>query len=203
MGRYAVRRGISSQNMPSSSRPALFLRAPPHCLKKKGTSSATHRLRTSRTQSGSTERAPGPDSPPTITQSSPATCRSGSAVSRGSIETNLVAAGTSRSRSIRATRSLSSTVIVHGPEDPLDKRQLDFLMEQVTHRVHEDVSGTTPSTRDVEHVRMRTHGETVDIVPLPHRLESFRHAFGIAVGAAGGDLGAPRHGVPGRFCPLY
>ena len=34
--------GIWSHARPSSSRPAAFLRVPPHCLKKKGTPAATH-----------------------------------------------------------------------------------------------------------------------------------------------------------------
>ena len=44
---------------------------PPHCLKKNGTSATWHWSRISVTHSRSIGRAPGPDSPPTITQSIP------------------------------------------------------------------------------------------------------------------------------------
>lgn len=49
-------------------RPAFFLFAPPHCLKKKGTLALRHWFRRSTTQVGSIGRAPGPDSPPTMAQ---------------------------------------------------------------------------------------------------------------------------------------
>src|SRR6266852_3418118 len=57
--------------LPSSSRPPDFGRVPPHCLKKNATSLSQHWSRTWRTHSGFTGRAPGPLSPPTITQSIP------------------------------------------------------------------------------------------------------------------------------------
>lgn len=63
--------GISSQVRPSRTLPVRFLKVPPHCLKKKATSLSKQLSRISRTQSESIARAPGPDSPPTITQSIP------------------------------------------------------------------------------------------------------------------------------------
>ena len=59
--------GISSYVQPSSSRPVRSLRTPPHCLKKNGTWARRHCSRIERTHSACIGRAPGPDSPPTIT----------------------------------------------------------------------------------------------------------------------------------------
>ena len=63
--------GISSQIRPSSTRPAFFLFVPPHCLKKKATPARRHWSRMSVTHAGSMGRAPGPDSPPRMSQSIP------------------------------------------------------------------------------------------------------------------------------------
>ena len=82
--------GISFPVRPSRTRPACFLFTPPHCLKKNGTSATWQRSRISRTHAGSIKRAPGPDSPPTITQSIPDRLRSGSGPGRGSRDRNLI-----------------------------------------------------------------------------------------------------------------
>src|SRR5262245_19092978 len=76
--------GTPSQLRPSKSRPLRIFRVPPHCLKKKGTSAARHLSRISVTHWASIGLAPGPDSPPTITQSIPARSKFGSGPSRGS-----------------------------------------------------------------------------------------------------------------------
>ena len=89
--------GISSHVLPSSVRPVFFLNTPPHCLKKKGVPLFTQLSRISLTQSASIGLAPGPDSPPTITQSMPVKSRPGKGPSRGSRERNFVRAPVSRS----------------------------------------------------------------------------------------------------------
>src|ERR1035441_3424387 len=61
-----TRPGSSSYVRPLSSRPALDLWTPPHCLKKKCTSEALQRRRMRSTQDFSIGRAPWPLSPPTI-----------------------------------------------------------------------------------------------------------------------------------------
>jgi hypothetical protein len=78
-GRYAVAdaaTGYWSQVCPSSWRPPAFGVRPPHCLKKNGTSERLQASRTSRAHFGSMGRAPGPLSPPTITQEMPVRSRS-------------------------------------------------------------------------------------------------------------------------------
>src|SRR5213596_856202 len=65
------RRGTLSYFFPSRSRPALLLRTPPHCLKKKGTFAFSHWSRSDRTHSFFIGLAPAPLSPPTMTQGLP------------------------------------------------------------------------------------------------------------------------------------
>src|SRR3990172_1747130 len=84
------RLGISSQVLPSSTRPVFFLFTPPHCLKKKGTFDVSHWLRISITHFGSISLARGPDSPPTITQLTLLRFRSGSGPRSGSSDRNLI-----------------------------------------------------------------------------------------------------------------
>ena len=64
-------KGISSHVLFKSIRPFFFLCTPPHCLKKNGTLYFRHCLFISSTHSSFIGLAPGPDSPPTITQSIP------------------------------------------------------------------------------------------------------------------------------------
>ena len=56
----ALKRGISSHNLPSKLLPALFLFTPPHCLKKKGTRAFTQSSRIERTHASFIGRAPRP-----------------------------------------------------------------------------------------------------------------------------------------------
>jgi hypothetical protein len=84
--------GVSFQVRVSRTRPARDLNTPPHCLKKKGTRARAQRSRISRTQAESIGRAPGPDSPPTITQSMPLRSSFLSDPSRGSRLKNLMRA---------------------------------------------------------------------------------------------------------------
>lgn len=86
---------------PSSSRPVSFFRTPPHCLKKKGTPESAHWSRIEATHSGFMSRAPGPLSPPTITQSMLLRSSVPRSSSSGSIERKRTAARASRSCSIR------------------------------------------------------------------------------------------------------
>src|ERR1700731_408107 len=68
--RWETRRFLGNwfHSWPSRRRPPLFGERPPHCLKKKATPAARHWSRISQTHSGRIGRAPGPLSPPTITQ---------------------------------------------------------------------------------------------------------------------------------------
>jgi hypothetical protein len=87
------REGISSYVLPFSVRPFDFFILPPHCLKKKGTPAALHCLRIDCTHSSRIGLAPGPLSPPTITQSIPLRPIGPRSSSSGSIDRNLTRAG--------------------------------------------------------------------------------------------------------------
>jgi len=104
--------GIWSQVRPSKSLPVLFLFLPPHCLKKNGTPLSRHCSRISRTHSGSIGRADGPDSPPTMTQSIPASGSSGIGPSNGSRERNFIKAPVLRRFSMRKATLWSSTSLM-------------------------------------------------------------------------------------------
>lgn len=64
-------------------------------------------LRIWRTQAGSIGRAPGPDSPPTITQSMPARGSRGIGPSSGSTERNLMCAAVRRSEAMRCVKEVA------------------------------------------------------------------------------------------------
>ena len=84
--------GVWSHVLPSSVRPVFFLNTPPHCLKKNGVRDCTQLSRISRTQSGCIGLAPGPDSPPAMTQSIPVKSTSGKGSNSGSRDRNFVPA---------------------------------------------------------------------------------------------------------------
>jgi hypothetical protein len=107
--------GISSQVLESNRRPARDLCVPPHCLRKKGTPARWHWRRISRTHEAFISRAPGPDSPPTMTQWMPERSMPGIGPSSGSRERNLVEARTWRRSAIRETyRALTLQGRTHG-----------------------------------------------------------------------------------------
>ena len=91
-----ARRGISSCVEPWSSRPPALGVRPPHCLKKNGIPAAAHWSRRSISHASSTGRAPGPLSPPAISQSIPARSSSSRGPRSGSALTNRTAASTRR-----------------------------------------------------------------------------------------------------------
>ena len=75
-------------------------------------------------------------------------------------------------------------------------------MEQIAHRVDENDLRPFPFERLFERVFVQAELEAIAIVWLTHGLQAFRHALGIAMFAAGTDLGAARQRVPGGFGPL-
>ncbi len=107
-GTPALMTGISSHVRPSSTRPVRFLNTPPHCLKKKGTLLRTHVSRIARTHRGCTGRAPGPDSPPAITQSTPDRSKPGNGPRRGSSDRNFVRAPVPTRSSRRSSHRFDS-----------------------------------------------------------------------------------------------
>src|SRR5207302_10399041 len=105
--------GNSFHSCPSSDRQPDFGRRPPHCLKKNATLWISHCLRISRTHCGRISLAPGPLSPPTITQSIPLSSIPPREEIRGSIDKNLSPAGESRKWVIRLFAWASSTDTPH------------------------------------------------------------------------------------------
>src|SRR5216684_5383660 len=103
--------GNWSYVLPFNLRPATFFRTPPHCLKKKGTDAFLHCDLTDSTHLRSMGRAPGPLSPPTITQCSPSRLIDPRSSSKGSTDKNRTAPMDSR-RSVILGRPyfLSSTL---------------------------------------------------------------------------------------------
>ena len=86
---------------PSSCRPFTDLRTPPHCLKKNGTAAARHWSRNETTHFCCIGRAPGPLSPPTITQWMPWSSMNPRSSRSGSTERKRTAAGACLSVSTR------------------------------------------------------------------------------------------------------
>ena len=80
--------GNSSYILPWSIRPAHAFLMPPHCLKENGILAARHCLRMDTTHSFSIGRAPGPLSPPTITQDIPLNSSRPRSSNNGSIDRN-------------------------------------------------------------------------------------------------------------------
>jgi hypothetical protein len=99
------------------SHPACFLRTPPHCLKKNGTLARAHCCWISMTHSCANGRAPGPDSPPTITQSICRKSSAGSGPRSGSRERNLIRAPVCRSWSLFTRHSEPPPVILSAAKD--------------------------------------------------------------------------------------
>ncbi len=106
----------------------------------------------------------------------------------------------SLSRALRGARRAWSDLeavpvrAVHDVEDALDVLERHVLVEEVAHRVDEDCLRLLPSQRELEHVRLQRQLEAVAVVRLTHRLQSLRHALGVAVLAAGANLRAAGDG---------
>jgi hypothetical protein len=117
----ARRCGYSSHSRLSSVRPPLFGRAPPHCLKKNATPCPTHWSLMLRTQFASIARAPGPLSPPAITQSMPARSSRPRCPRSGSRERNRIDAGAARRCAMRDFARASSQMDVQLTHESVPK----------------------------------------------------------------------------------
>lgn len=76
----------------------------------------------------------------------------------------------------------------HRSEDAADEAEGDLLMEEVTHRVHEDKSWAAPFERSLDQMRMERNVESVSVVRIPHGLEPVCHPLGIAVETSSASL---------------
>jgi hypothetical protein len=90
----------------------------------------------------------------------------------------------------------------HGVKNLGNEPFRNVLVEQVTHGVHEDSPGLTPSERQPDKIGLERDLEAVSIPGLTHGSQSVRHPLGIAVLASRADLCAARNGIPCAFGPL-
>lgn len=102
---------MSSHVRPSRTRPVIALLVPPHCLKKNFTPDLRQRSRIARAHSIFIGRAPGPDSPPTITQSSFDQGNRETGPIKGSTDKNLTFALVLASEVARCATLASSTLV--------------------------------------------------------------------------------------------
>src|SRR5689334_6258532 len=90
----------------------------------------------------------------------------------------------------------------HDVKDALDVLERNVLVKKVTHRVHEYRLRLLPRERKLQHPRLQRQVKPVLVIDLTHGLESFSHAFSVAVLASRADLVAAGYRVPRRFGPL-
>ena len=87
-------------------------------------------------------------------------------------------------------------------KDLFDETERHVPVVQVAHRVDEDGLGTFPAEREAEGVFVKGDFEAVTVMRVADGLEALGHALGVAMLAAGADLGTPRHGVPSCLGPF-
>jgi len=75
-------------------------------------------------------------------------------------------------------------------------------MEEIGHGVYEHAPGSTPAEWLRHFLGNETKVKTLFVGMAFHSAEPLRKRLGIAVLAAGTDLGATPNGIPGRVCPL-
>ncbi len=90
----------------------------------------------------------------------------------------------------------------HDGKNILDKRYRHIVVKEIAHGIDEDDARSLPAQRLIERFGMESQAETISILIETHRLEPQRHAFGVAMRAAGTDLIATGERIPGGFSPL-
>ena len=91
---------------------------------------------------------------------------------------------------------------LHHLEDLVDVVVGHVLVEEVAHGVDEDGARLRPAERLVEALGAQLQLEAALVGVAGDAAEALGEGFGVAVGAAGADLGAARDGVPGGVGPL-
>lgn len=92
--------------------------------------------------------------------------------------------------------------LLHRLEYAANEPERHVRMKQVAHRVHENPPRRFPRARQIKRVFVQRHSKAPAVAVIPHRSQTQRQAFGIAVLAAGADLRATRHRIPRRLCPF-
>lgn len=84
----------------------------------------------------------------------------------------------------------------------IEKAERDIVVEQVAHRVHEVHRRFVPLERLIQALGENAEGEPVFVPFCTHGLQPPRHGLGVAVFAAGRNLGAARCRIPRLLCPF-
>jgi hypothetical protein len=103
--------------------------------------------------------------------------------------------------------------LLHHLPDTRDELGRHLFMKKVRHGIYKDEPRLRPGRRNFErfwieadlarpHRAVAAPARKAAILRLPHGIEPSRHPHGIAVGAAGGEHGATRDGIPGRVRPF-
>ena len=165
--------GYSSHVRPSSRRPPAFGVRPPHCLKKKAVSASPPSPSARAPSASSIGRWPGPDSPPTISQSIPTRLKETSGPRSGSAEMKRTAAGVARKSSARPTQRLFSIEVPShtfgsGSSAQLDARAIEPRAHQLG-TLREDLIRV--ACRTLHHVE-----DLVDVFGGHERVPQVAHA---------------------------
>src|SRR5437870_4546645 len=92
--------------------------------------------------------------------------------------------------------------LLHHAEDLVDVGIRHRLVEEIAHAVDEDAAGLAPAEWEAQQIGLEGHREPSSVPRIAHRLETDGEPLCVTMLTAGADLGAPRHGVPGRIRPL-
>ena len=101
--------------------------------------------------------------------------------------------------------------VAHDLKDTLDEVSWDLLVEEVAHRVDEDVAGVAPTQRNLERVGVQSEAEAgtaatrnavMLVLGLAHVLETSGEIERIAMSATGRNAVATRDRIPSRLRPL-
>jgi Glu-tRNA(Gln) amidotransferase subunit E-like FAD-binding protein len=92
--------------------------------------------------------------------------------------------------------------LVHDSKDLLDEGERHVPVEQVAHGIDEDGLRALPAEGEGKGVFVEHDPEAIAVMGVADGLQAMSHALGVAVFAAGADLGTARYGVPGGFGPL-
>jgi hypothetical protein len=87
-------------------------------------------------------------------------------------------------------------------KDPLDEGKRHPLVKQIAHGVHENHPRRFPFFGNLKQIGMQRDVKSVSIPLDAHRLQSVRHALGVAVFAARANLRTTRDGVPRCLGPI-
>src|SRR5271163_176885 len=92
---------------------------------------------------------------------------------------------------------------LHHPANLRDEIDWDVVVKEIAHRIHENSLRHAPLERDLQLLRHEAKVETLLERMARDAAKPLREGFGVAVLAAGADLGASANRIPGRIGPFY